>query len=67
MDSRRSASFHTGVKEVVASFATDNLPDYSRREKPRTLDIFAPTTGQIRAIPDKGAWTVDLKPGIPSN
>jgi hypothetical protein len=34
MDSGRSASFHTGLKEVVASFATDNLPDYTRREIP---------------------------------
>jgi group II intron reverse transcriptase/maturase len=31
------------------------------------LDLFPPRTGQIRSIPDKGHWTVDLKPVIPMN
>jgi len=31
-----------------------------------TLDLFPPRTGQIRALPDTGQWTVDLKPVIPT-
>jgi group II intron reverse transcriptase/maturase len=31
------------------------------------LDLFPPKTGQIRSLPDKGQWTVDLKPVIPTN
>jgi hypothetical protein len=32
-----------------------------------TLDLFPPKTGQIRALPTTGQWTVDLKPLIPMN
>jgi group II intron reverse transcriptase/maturase len=31
------------------------------------LDLFPPKTGQIRGLPNKGNWTVDLRPVIPTN
>jgi group II intron reverse transcriptase/maturase len=34
-------------------------------KKTLILDIFPPKTAQIRALPDKGDWTVDLKPVMP--
>jgi len=32
-----------------------------------TLDLFPPRTGQIQSLPDRGTWTADLKPLIPTN
>jgi hypothetical protein len=31
-----------------------------------TLDLFPPRTGQIRALPTTGQWTVDLNPVVPT-
>jgi group II intron reverse transcriptase/maturase len=39
----------------------------SSGEKTVMLDLFPPKTAQIRSLPDKGKWTADLKPLIPSN
>jgi len=36
-------------------------------EKTVTLDLFPPKTAQIRALPNKGNWTIDLKTVTPNN
>jgi group II intron reverse transcriptase/maturase len=39
----------------------------STGKKTLTLDLFPPRTAQIRVLPNKGDWTVDLKPVTPTN